>query len=118
MFANSYQLGGEESTLNDQGQKEGLHLISGLCHLGQEVRPEHLPCTKHGAAGQTLWDSGVALLLQEGRWQDWVAALAEDSEDTEQSSGETGVSGFEGSVGVKSPGQGHPAQCPCLVCAR
>lgn len=105
MFASSYQLGDEESTLNYQGQKEGLRLKSGLCHLGQEAHFEHLPCTKHGAAGQTLWDSGVVLLLQEGRWQDWVAALAEDSEDTEQCSGETGVSGFEGSVGVKSPGR-------------
>lgn len=65
-----------------------------------------------------MWDSGVALLLQEGRWQDWVTALAEDSEDTEQCSGETGLSGFEGSVGAESPGQGHPDQCPCLVWTR
>lgn len=96
MFANSYQLGDKESTLNGQGQKEDLHLISGLCHLDQEACPEHLPCTKHGAAGRMLWDSGVALLLQEGRWQDWVAALAQDSEDTEQCSGETGCQGLKG----------------------
>lgn len=96
MFASSYQLGDEESTLNYQGQKEGLNLKSGLCHLGQEARPEHLPCTKHGAAGQTLWDSGVVLLLQEGRWQDWVAALAEDSEDTEQCSVRLRCQGLKG----------------------